>query len=381
MKYGFSLIELMIATALSSMIAALLVTALYQGSRSQTVIDSVFDTSLRVGIVNNILERDLMGAFVPTQARIKDEKEDQEDAEDKKASQKKETDTKKTDTKKDQADEKQKVSKPAEKPLEKIFYGTRKGENLDVLTFITNNPLEVYVGKDSGVAKPKVVRVQYRLQLENEKESKDTFVLVRQESTELDLSKFNATRAYEVIGGIKSCVVKYTARMVKKEEQKKNATPPAGAQKEAQQKGAKPTADTAKQNTPPKTYDYKTMQDWVSERPQEDNKKEEETLPRVPYRVEIRIRLWNKKHTKEQEFTLSFELPVDTMGEQKEDDDKQQGDDKKSASSSKKSGLSTIVSTTAETTSNKKVASNDPHHLVDSLTATLGNITKALSAL
>lgn len=370
MKHGFSLIELMIATALSSMIGALLIAALYQGARSQTAIDSLFDASLRIGIVNNVMERDLMGAFVPMQARIKEEKEEQEEAQDKKTTQKKDTDAKKADTKKGQEAEKQTVSKPAEKPLEKIFYATPKGENLDVLTFVTNNPIEIFVGKDTGIAKPRVVRVQYRLQLENEKESKDTFMLMRQESAELDLSKFNTTRAYEVIGGIKSFAVTYTARITKKEAQPNNAQPKSPSN--AQQKSATPPAGAQKEAAQPKiTYEYKTTKEWVSEQAQENQKKEEEAPPRIPYRVEIKMVLWNKQHTKEEEWSISFELPVDTNEEQKEDTDvKKKTDDKKSATAAKN-----------EAPTNKKVASNDAHHLVESLSATLGNVTKALSKL
>src|SRR5690606_20309933 len=188
MKYGFMLIELIIATLIASMIGSLLLTALYQGGRSQAAIDTMFETSVRVGIVTGQLEKDFMGAFVPVQARIKDEKEEDEESSTAKPPASKSTEKKPVSTDKDSKEEK--VSKPAEKPLEKIFYSINKGTRLDHVTFITNNPLAVFVGKDVGVVKPKVVRVQYTLKAEDEKQKKDTFTLFRQEGTELDLSKF-----------------------------------------------------------------------------------------------------------------------------------------------------------------------------------------------
>ena len=79
------------------------------------------------------------------------------------------------------------------KPIEKIFYSTNKDGILEMLTFVTNNPLVVYVGKDVGEVKPKVVRVQYSLKPEADK--KNSYTLFRQESMELDLEKFkNVTR-------------------------------------------------------------------------------------------------------------------------------------------------------------------------------------------
>jgi prepilin-type N-terminal cleavage/methylation domain-containing protein len=59
-KQGFSLIELLIAIAIGSMIASVLLTALYQGGRFQKTVDTLFDSSVRIAIVTNQLEKDLM---------------------------------------------------------------------------------------------------------------------------------------------------------------------------------------------------------------------------------------------------------------------------------------------------------------------------------
>lgn len=282
MKYGFVLIELIVATLIASMVAGILLTALAQGNRFQTVVDNVVDTSMRIGIISNQLEKDLMGAFIPTQALLKEEE--------------KKEPTQPAD-KKDSAEQKG-AEKKEPKPIEKIFYSTNKDGKLSTLTFITNNPLVVYVGKDVGVVKPKVVRVQYTLK--PEPDSKNSYALFRQESMELDLEQYKNVREYEVISGIKNCTVSFTARIEKKEE--------------------KPAADNEKasQEKPKISYEYKTLNEWVSEQ-KKDSDKEKEPFPRIPYSVEIKIALWDKQDKRDKEFTLVCIIPVDFTEPKKEE--------------------------------------------------------------
>jgi hypothetical protein len=303
------LIELIVATLIASMIGALLLTALSQGTRFQRSVDMLVDMSLRVGIATNQLEKDFMGAFIPMQARLKEEKDEDADesadnkkedqgAQKKSAEPKKETP--KTENKQD------KINKPAEKPLEKIFYATTKSGNLDTLTFITNNPLTVFVGKDVGIVKPKIVRAQYTLKPENENDKKsDTFVLMRQESNELDLSKYTNVRAYELIGGIKDFSITYTARIKKENEKTKKDSVQADTHKEA--------VKTNPEEKPKIEYEYKVLKEWVSEpkEPLANDNKQEENFPRIPFMMEIKMTLWNMQHTKTEDFVLVFELPFD----------------------------------------------------------------------
>jgi hypothetical protein len=282
MKHGFMLIELIIATLIASMVGGILLTALAQGTRFQTAIDNIVDTSLRIGIVSNQLEKDLMGAFVPAQAESSEKEETEDQDEEAEIAEEKKPAIKKPDETQGKAKEKQ-------KPLEKIFYATNKEGNMDQLTFITNNPLVVFVGKDVGVIKPKIVRVQYMLKPEVDKPN--SYTLYRQESIELDLDKTKNIRSYEVIGGIKSLSAIYTARIEKKQEAAKASE---GQQKEQQKI----------------SYEYKTSKDWVSERKKEGDKEQE--FPRIPHSVEIKVVLWDKQDKQEKEFTVACEIPVDS---------------------------------------------------------------------
>ncbi len=263
MKQGFMLIELIIATLIASMVAGVLLAALFQSGRVQTSVDTIIDLSVRVGVVSNQLEKDLSGVFIPVQAQEK----------------KQVLNTPKVSSEKQEIQKE--VEKKAPKPIEKIFYSTNKNGQLDTLTFITNNPLAVYVGKDVGVVKPKVVRVQYSLKPENEK--KDSYALFRQESMELDVENYKNVTPYEVIGGIKKCTMTFTARIEKKDDKAEN---------------------------PKISYEYKTLNEWTSEQKKEEDK-EKSGFPRIPYQVEMKLLLWDKQDKKDKEFTIVCEIPTD----------------------------------------------------------------------
>jgi hypothetical protein len=341
MKSGFSLLELIISTLIASMIGGILLTALYQGNRFQITVDTIVDSSMRIGIVANQLEKDLMGAFIPMQSHKKEEKT-------KKAAspEEKKADGKKTGTKEEREKLKPLSEKKEEKKLlEKIFVSTNKAGNLDTLTFITNDPLAVFVGKDVGVVKPKMVRVQYTLKPEPER--KDSFALMRQESVQLDMAQYKNVREYEIIGGIKQCSITFTARIEKKEEQSKEQ------------------AGKAVAKAPHISYEYKTFPEWASEHKQEDNKKEE--LPRIPYYIEIKMILWDSQYKKQEGHTLFFAIPTDTVPiditpEKKEPPKKEESNDADKDGGQEQS---------------TKVAQNP----IETLTITMGNITKMLSNL
>jgi hypothetical protein len=359
MKHGFMLIELIIVTLIASMIGTLLLTALSQGARFQKTVDVMVDMSLRIGIFSNQFEKDFTGAFIPMQARLKEEKEEADETETKK-----EGAATKNEKSVDATPEKEVAKKPAEKPLEKIFYGTTKENHLDTLTFVTNNPLTVFVGKDVGVVKPKIVRVQYTLKRENEKDKESPFVLMRQESNELDLAKYTNVRAYELLSGIKECIITYIARIEKEDEKEKQAAA-------TTTKGA-PEKQTAKQEKPKIQYEYKLLKEWQSEPKDKTQaeKKEETNFPRIPYMIEIKMTLWDIQRTKTEDFVFTYQLPIDiSPGKEKEPEKKEEAKEKTKANDkqlAEKEG--------AEKTAQLNIDKKD--NFMNTMTKTMGNITK-----
>jgi hypothetical protein len=222
------------------------------------------------------------------------------------------------------------------------------------LTFITNNPILVFVGKDTGVAKPKMVRVQYTLV--PDKEKKDIFTLIRQEGLELDIANFGNPRSYELLDSIKEFSVTYTARIEKKEEKKQNI---------------QSTDTQAPIESQKVIYEYKTMPEWVSESPQDAHKEKaenEQQMPRIPYYVTIKVVLWNKKNA-EETYVLSYEIPVDMSQPAKHTN----------AATSEKDVAKSSDKATDNT--EKKMVENKKSDQVESIAITMDNITKILSRL
>jgi|SRR3990172_4420329 len=350
---GFMLIELIVATLIASLIAGILLMALSQGNRSQLSIDNMIDVSERIGIVTNQLEKDLAGAFVPTQAEEKKTADDGVAKADQKSD-----DEKKSSDKKDEPAQKS-ADKKEQKPIEKIFYNTNKDGMLDTLTFVTNNPLVVFVGKDVGVVKPKVVRVQYTCKPEPEK--KGSYALFRQESMELDLAEYKNVRPYEVIGGIKSFTATFTARIEKKQEQK-------AAQNEASQE------------KPKISYEYKVLKEWVSEQKKDANKQEDKDkpeFPRIPHSVEFKITLWDKQDKKDTEFTIVCEIPVDSIQAQQKDK-KEPAPPKKDETKQPAPGSKPAPGAQGKQGNSQEVV---VYNSIESLTNTLNNLTKLLKQM
>jgi len=328
--FGFMLLELIVATLIASLLSAVLLTALSQSTRVQSSVDNTINISERIGIVVGQLEKDLAGAFVPTQAEKKDEKSATASPEEKTS------DTQKTPAKNTESQQKAGQKKEA-KPIEKIFYATNKDGMLDTLTFVTNNPLVVFVGKDVGTVKPKMVRVQYTLK--PDPENKESFILFRQESNELDLAEYKNVRPYEVIGGIKKLSVSYTARLEKKEES-------SSAKASDSAKATSDASASTKKEKPKKSYEYKVQPDWVSEHPtshkaskgseknanaDKQGEKKEQEFPRIPHSVEFKMTLWDKANKKDKDFIFVCAIPVDSIEAQLKDDKKSEQPEQKPA--------------------------------------------------
>lgn len=249
MKKGFILIELLIATLIAGMISILLLTALQQTNKFQSVIDNNIDIYTRATIFHHQLEKDITGAFVP--------------------------------------DYKQSISskkKQKKSPIDHIFYGVNRDKQFDILTFITTNPLVVYWGKKTGSLKPRVVRVIYRLQSENEK--KNSYILLRQEGSKLSFKSYEknnpkAPRSYQLINGIKNLSITYT--VVEKSEKIDKKQP-----------------------------SYKTVNEWDWPQKNQQNKKGKPPLPQF---ITVNLVLWDNDYKRDISFTFIFANIIDAKQE------------------------------------------------------------------
>ena len=274
MKAGFTLIELLLAVSFSGVLITLLFTSFFQINRSTLLTQDLIDMDMRFNVVQNQLEKDLTGAFVPVQAIVQEKKEDKPKEQE---AQKKE---------KAATEAKEKKEKP--KLLNDIFYSSNKGDVLNELTFVTNNPMRVYEYAKNAKVKPRIVRVVYRLV--TDKDKKGTYNLMRQEGTDLELAQYKSNvakpiKAFELINNIKSLTVEFKAPVVKEEK-----------------KDDKDKDKKKEQAQAPK--EFETKKEWRSNEIRENKKKQSQ----MPQFVAIKLTLWDNQQEVDRSMTFNYQI-------------------------------------------------------------------------
>ncbi len=288
MKSGIILIDVLIGTAIAALIGTILTSAWFQTNRFSLAIDESISLYTRATLLHHQLEHDITGAFAPMAFEIHTTPSDKE--------------VEQNETKTTQADKKKK------KEIEKIFYGINKDGKLDTLTFITNNPLQVYWGKTAGKPKARIARVVYKL--EQDQEQKDSYNLYRQEGQELDFTAYKkdapkSIRRYEFIRGIKDFTVEYIVQEIKAEDKEKT--------------------------TEEQPVTYKTYKEWKEE-DKEKNEKSDTQRPPIPNMVRVTGMLWNERYKKETSFMFDYPIIASQLQKPK----KQPAPKQQAASAAKK---------------------------------------------
>lgn len=278
---GFMLLELLVATVIAALIGTALFTSFGLINRYVVAVDDYTDETIRLATMYQQLEKDLSGAFIPVAARLEPEKP----AAPAPAPQAQAVAGKTPEKEKP-------VEKKEVKPITHIFHGLNKDKNLDVLSFITDNSLQVYWSAHAGKPKPRVVRVVYRLV--KDKDAKDVFSLVRQEGIELDFAAYKSDGAKKIrelpmIEGIKNLAVEFMVEQKENNEKKQS--------KEKQKKS------------------YKTVKEWTVELKDKnkaatdtkaDKDKKEEQL--IPNGIIFKGALWDNQRKRDMPFEYKFML-------------------------------------------------------------------------
>lgn len=294
-KSGFSLIELLVATMIASILGTLLFSAFYQINRFVPVIDNRTTIIEKAALMNAQLEKDFAGIIVPNEFYDRQPKsKTTPEAEEKEAKQKD------SEAKKKQADQKNKKQEEVDaeqkkkKPLEKIFYSINKSGMLDQLSFITTSSLQVYWGPKSGTAKPRMVRVLYKLK-ENPatKDGKKSYSLIRKESPKLEFYEIEKSLEYVLVDGIKSLKMDYTAVLI--EPAKKPEAPQPPGQKPAQ--------------TQKPEIEIKQLNEWQEKAEKEESEKNQKQMPLVPQVISLDLSLWDNAKKRSTPFVFTYKVP------------------------------------------------------------------------
>ncbi len=215
-RQGFTLIEVLIATAIASILMGSLFFAYGQMSKTFYFTRNYIDLYDSAILIQQQLQKDIAGAFIPAQA-VTPKKEQKKPGQTAQPAQKDEP------LKKDEKgakDEKTKVAQSDDTPKKKIvkdpFLSKNAQKQMQMLTFITNNPMRVYVSAKSGQYKPAIVRVVYTLEKDPaSSKDKPLFILYRQESIELQLAPYlkseTAIERYPLVHNVVSCKLAFEA--------------------------------------------------------------------------------------------------------------------------------------------------------------------------
>lgn len=223
---GVTLIELMVGLALSALIGSALFTTFFQSTRTLRVVEEYAELDVGLSVALHQLEKDCAGACVLMYEKTLEEPEPQAEAGQEKKQEK------------------------------KSFFAKSKNKQLEYVTFITTNPRSRYGAPlPTAVPKPSLVRVAYKL-IEH-KDRKNAFMLVRQESTNLDPALFlkkdeKSPRALTLIDTVKECMLEFMYR------------------------------DETKDN------ELQTVNQWGIEQ-------QEEKVPPLPFMVKLRLTLWDAR--------------------------------------------------------------------------------------
>jgi type II secretory pathway component PulJ len=243
MKKGFTPLEIMIALAIATLLGGLLMQSLYQLTNTLMRVDQASALDMRVIVFKNLLEKEFAGAFVPELLPIEQEKKEESVAQES---------GKKEDVK---------TVTP-----EKAFYSQNNNGQLELLTFITCNPLTVY-----NMAKAHSARIVYTLAADNSMPG--SFVLIRKEISDIMQKEYQSSKGFIVITGIKSLTVEFLAA-------------PEAADKKQEQKGQEKTVESVKK-------EFKKFDAWG----QQQSEQQEQALPALPQFISMQLVLYNQNKT------------------------------------------------------------------------------------
>ncbi|HBR70698.1 TPA: hypothetical protein DIC20_01285 [Candidatus Dependentiae bacterium] len=272
MKSGFTLIELIVALAITAGISILLFQVYNQSMRLLTRVDSVVSTGMKINSFYDRLEKDFSGAFIPLIGDLELAKRVLEKHEGLVRTQQ----VRQQEQGKDGAQKTAKVQSQKVKPVtlgdiqvKRSFVCKQKNERLSQVSFITCNPLEVY-----KQIKPRIARVTYSL--ESDPLQKGQYKLIRKESKKLNLGAIKEERGFVLLNHIKSFRLELLATEPPEEKEEKKAT-----QKKEEKSADKKTSEVKKEQKEEikeeKPRPLKSYTEWP---PEEKEKSEKKKLPR-----------------------------------------------------------------------------------------------------
>lgn len=249
-KNGFILIEILVSLAISAIILTALYNFLYQANSSVTRVQRVSSIDTRDLLMQNQMESDLSSAIVLFERKVKSQ------------------DGQKAGTAQASgagSGAKNKKEEYEDVPLKKCFYSKNNGDNLEVLTFVTGNPLKAFKKPKSQICRIiyKVIQDKQKSRVGAGRQADPiSFTLFRQESDLLGFEEMEKSKpaSYIFVKNIKKIAIEYTVA-VKPEEKKDKKDDDSKA---SQGQKSKASAQVSQEKKEQKVQ-YKSFKSWAEQ--------------------------------------------------------------------------------------------------------------------
>lgn len=286
-KAGSFLLEVVVGTLIASMITGVLMNTLSHMTKMSALVDGMANQVLQLTMIQHQFERDVSGMCVVHQAIIEEKEEQLQNKKQNGQNEDNQAIEKNQNKAKSDVDK----TKQAVPRLKKVFFVALGQENqMQQISFITNNPLPSYWHGTVGNAKPLKVRVVYFLKPDPQHQG--SFILMRQESSNLLLDSFKDTvTAYEIADHIASFSLMLSYDTIQKEEKSKDAKSPM----------------QSVQSNKPKTT-IATVAQWDSD---ELLSKDNEYYSLLPRAVTVEGQFWSSSYRYKEPFKMTIPVAAD----------------------------------------------------------------------
>ncbi len=255
MTYGFSLVEMVVAMLIGSMISLLLFQSLGQFSKAAQSVDHIATIQTDKALLDRQWDRDFSGMFAPLKKTASTNQEGKD---------KEQTQAPKPPAL--TAAEQQKNQKEEEKyHADPFTYTVDQHGMVTMISCITSNPALMY-----GNLLPRMVRVVY--QLVPDAYEQGYFMMKRQQSDDLELASFtkkdSSIRAYQLVSNIKKVTLEAWVEKIPKQQPAQSSQASPGQAK-----------DTKKEKKEEQKRSYILWQEWKNMNDEEKKKYEMVLLP------------------------------------------------------------------------------------------------------
>ncbi len=306
MRKGFILVEVLVALLLGSLMIGVLFQSLSQTNQLFAKVVSTSSIQRTALLVQQQFETDFSGMIAPQLVEREEAPE--------RDTQKKSDEDKKNKSLEDKKSDDKKSEEKKEEPFKSFIFETGEKGTVKIISFVSSNPLLTY-----KQPLPRAIRVAYRVVADPENQG--ALLLIRQQSEELFLARFEAAckkdtiksgqnliRSYELARNIQTITFEFFVEKIEKPDKALEKKPGQEQQAEKKDKNKDTSAEQKKRV-------FVLIDDWLKLSDEEKKKYEPQALPAFGHCVMTLLDEKAKAKTFDFWFAPCYDMqPIDIKG-------------------------------------------------------------------